>query len=566
MDRFDFPHTLAPCPGILPVFEERFNGWQLGMGLPGTLTAVRRGLLTLAKATPECRNVATSAALWAFQAHPLAPDTAFGVMETGAAKSSVPSLHRIAAKLAKLDRPDPVHKEDARAMTSLHDLLRQENPALILLQLKQLLEDGTKILAWLDYCWQDLLFYGKPAIPRAALDTIPWETTLPELGPRMEADWAFHCLPPEDALPYVERLDPNLWGLWRAYAAGELLLRMGRTGQAKGVFANLWKAIPWHVNLTLKLHSLFQPVSLADETHAEDAAVLLYSWNKADLLERTLDSLAQSRIGGARIYALDNGSTDRTPEVLDQALERFGGERLHVETLPVNVGAPAARNWLLALPGVRESKWAAFLDDDVILPEDWLLHLLGAAATREDAGAVGCRITAAAPPYGLQSADYNLIPGPPPATEPGHLPNRVPVFDNCAGTTDDGMFTYTRTCLSVSGCCHLVNLRAVEKVGGFDLRYTPSQFDDLDRDLRSALAGMPALYAGGLAVRHIQHSSLAKSQTTKQIGHVMGNKFKLDTKYSDEELIRLGEQNKRLLWQDLREKHGFLVDRLGLGA
>jgi hypothetical protein len=109
-------------------------------------------------------------------------------------------------------------------------------------------------------------------------------------------------------------------------------------------------------------------------------------------------------------------------------------------------------------------------------------------------------------------------------------------------------------------------MAAVERAGGFDLRYTPSQFDDLDRDLRSALAGMPAVYAGTLAVRHVQHSSLAKAQTVRQTGHVMGNKLKLDTKYSDDELAALARDNARLLWDDLEAKHAALVDRLGSGA
>jgi GT2 family glycosyltransferase len=116
----------------------------------------------------------------------------------------------------------------------------------------------------------------------------------------------------------------------------------------------------------------------------------------------------------------------------------------------------------------------------------------------------------------------------------------------------------------VSGCCHLVNLRSIERTGGFDLRYTPSQFDDLDRDLRASLNGTPALYVGGLAIRHVQHSSLAKSRTAGQIGQVMGNKLKLDTKYSDEELARLARENRDLLWTDLTEKSRFLMDRLGL--
>jgi len=560
MNRFDFPHVLPKAPGIQPAFHDRFSGWHLGMGLPQALAGLLPGLTKLGEELPGCRATATGMALWGFQAHPLTANMSGWLLKYVDAGLAVhPSLGKLAVRLATAPALGP---EDGDTTDTWYALARQTDRALILRFLAVTL-GSPKALSWLAHCWQDLLFLNMPEIPRAALDMIAWDDVTLPLKARMEAEWAFQTRPAKDALEAVESLSPDTWGLWRAYAGAELLLRTGKKGEAKGVLANLWKSIPWHVNLTLKLHDLFNPAPLGDDADTEGVAVLAYSWNKADLLRDTLDSLAASDIGKAKVFTLNNGSTDHTAEVLEKAQAAFGADRFHIETLPINVGAPAARNWLLALPEVRAAKWAAFLDDDIVLPEDWLKRLLGAAKLAPGVGAVGCRITAATPPFGLQSADYNLFPTPPKAPEPGKLPNRVLVYDNCAGSMDSGLFSYTRPCLSVSGCCHLISLAAVEKAGAFDLRYTPSQFDDLDRDLRSALAGMPAVYAGGLAIRHVQHSSLAKSQTTRQIGHVMGNKFKLDTKYTDEELIALGKGNRDRLWADLRAKHDFLVDRLG---
>ncbi|BCS90122.1 glycosyltransferase family A protein [Pseudodesulfovibrio sediminis] len=562
MNRFAVPHTLPPCAPVQPEFIHRFSGWHLGMGLPGTITGILPGLFMLGEESTGCRHTAIGMALWGMQAYPLAPTmAALTAKASGLGLPLSTELGKLIAVCATLPQLD---EADEESMTTWHALVRQDDRSLILRFLAVVLKIPSKGLTWLHHIWQDLLHLGKPELSRAVLDMIAWDATLLPLKARMEADWAFHCLPPEEALPFIEALNPETWSLWRAYAGGELLLRLGKKGEAKATLAGLWKAIPWHVNLTLKLHDLFNAPPVAEEADTHDVAILAYSWNKADLLADTLASLAQSAIGTAKIFALNNGSTDHTAAVLDKARHTFGPDRFHIETLPINVGAPAARNWLLALPEVRASKWAAFLDDDIVLPTDWLLRLLGAVGERTDIGAVGCRITAAFPPFGLQSADYNLFPTPPAETEPGALPNRVLLFDNCAGSVDTGLFTYTRPCLSVSGCCHMVNMASIAQTGGFDLRYTPSQFDDLDRDLQSSLIGMPALYVGGLAIRHIQHSSLAKSKTNKQIGHVMGNKFKLDTKYSDEELIRLGQENRQRLWSDLEQKCTFLVDRLGL--
>lgn len=559
-----FPETLPSCNGIHPAFKNRFSGWQLGMGLPETLNGLLHGLGQLADEDVCCLSTAIGMSLWGAQAYPLAPHMlqwALSMAPKGLRLD--PALAGLAVAYVQCPSLD---ESDVQRIDEWYALVRQDEWSLVLRFLVNTLGHPQKGMAWLAHCWQDLLHFGRPELPKAALDMVVWGEGLEPLKARMEAEWALHYLPPQEALEQVERVSADTWGLWRAYVGSELLRRLGRVAEAKGVLAAVWKAIPWHVNITLKLYDDFQPTPVADVSDTEEVAILVYSWNKADLLADTLDSLAASDIGNARVFALNNGSTDHTAQVLEEAQHRLGADRFHIETLPINVGAPAARNWLLALPQVRASKWAAFLDDDIVLPQSWLLHLLGAAKGRDHVGAVGCRITAASSPFGLQSADYNLFPVAPAEVEPGKLPNRVLVFDNCAGSLDMGLFAYTRPCLSVSGCCHMISMHAVEQAGGFDLRYTPSQFDDLDRDLRSGLAGLPAVYAGDLAVRHVQHSSLAKSQTTRQIGHVLGNKFKLDTKYTDEELIALGTANRNQLWNDLEMKYAFVLDRLGQGA
>ncbi len=562
------PATLPPCPGPLPgvqpAFGQRFSGWHLGMGTPDVLAGILKGTAALGRDDPGCRSASLGMGLWGMQAYPLSPALCGWMSPLVEAGLDAPPA--LAALMDHMARTTGLDDSDREGTAIWHTLTREIDTELILQFLSATMRDPVKGMSWLRLCWQDLLFINRPELAEAALELVSWTGQTLPLKARLHAELAFHTRPPKEALAVVTDLDPLTWGLWRAYAGGELLLRAGETDAGRAVLTGLWRAIPWHVNLTLKLHELYTPTPLARESDTADTAVLLYSWNKADLLAATLESLAASDIGQAQVYVLDNGSTDRTPEVLERARSLFGPANgrapLHVETLPVNVGAPAARNWLLALPAVRQAAWAAFLDDDVVLPPDWLLRLLGAARGRENVGAVGCRITAATPPHGLQSADYNIFPSPPRVTEAGSLPNRVLMFDNCAGSVDTGLFTYVRPCLSVSGCCHLVSMAAVARAGGFDLRYTPSQFDDLDRDLRSALAGMPALYAGTLAVKHVQHSSLARSQTTRQIGHVMGNKLKLDTKYSDDELAALGRENSRLLWDDLQARHAFLIDRL----
>jgi len=51
-------------------------------------------------------------------------------------------------------------------------------------------------------------------------------------------------------------------------------------------------------------------------------------------------------------------------------LLKEGKEKIIIE-LPVNIGAPAARNWLIARDETWQSDYIAFLDDDITMPENW---------------------------------------------------------------------------------------------------------------------------------------------------------------------------------------------------
>jgi GT2 family glycosyltransferase len=360
---------------------------------------------------------------------------------------------------------------------------------------------------------------------------------------------------------------------WGGYLIGRLAALAGDREAAALAWEPLARAMPWNVNLALLLHDArhltgtgIEPGAGASSGVGTDpgplpparTAVLTYCWNKAELVAQTLESIFASNIGENPVFVLDNGSTDRTPDALRAARDRFGPDRLTVVTLPVNVGAPGARNWLLSVPEVRSCRYAAFLDDDVILPRDWLPRLLQAAERHPECGTVGCSIRDHELPHRLQSADYHLLPRLPgeAGEEPGE---RLRLFSNCTGALDTGLFAYERPCLSVSGCCHLLDLSLLDSVGTFDVRFTPTQFDDLDRDIRSFLAGRPCLYTGHLAIDHVQRSSLRQASSPAQVAHILGNKIKLEAKYDDKTLDRMIGQNFEMVWRDLLEKQAHLL-------
>ena len=186
------------------------------------------------------------------------------------------------------------------------------------------------------------------------------------------------------------------------------------------------------------------------------------------------------------------------------------------------------------------------MDDDVLVPPGWLGELLAAKQSAPRHAVVGCRIMDQKPRESVQMADVNLL---------SQAPDQDFQIANAGcGELDLGLHAYSRPCLSVTGCCHLLDRQRAMDLGGFDLRFGPSQFDDFDLDLRNALHGGHAIFAGQAAIRHCQRSSLNQADSEAKQGHLFGNMIKLNTKFSPTQKAELLRRNHDLLWDDLLAK------------
>ncbi|MEW5774268.1 MAG: glycosyltransferase [Thermodesulfobacteriota bacterium] len=341
----------------------------------------------------------------------------------------------------------------------------------------------------------------------------------------------------------------------------EAVHRSGDTAGGRGLWRQALAARPWQANLLLRVHDALTGRDRAAAQPPGRTAVLLYCFNKARDLDATLASLAASDLGSpgeARIFVLDNGSTDSTPEVIAAWAGRLGG-RLSPVHLPVNVGAPAARNWLASLPEVRDTDFCAYLDDDVEVPADWLARLGAAAAALPGAGAWGCRIREHGAPGVLQNADLHLQPPDGKADYPDLDPRktREPCFrvsNLHLQTLDLGQFDYLRPCASVTGCCHLFRTATLRDAGGFSIRLSPTQYDDLEHDLRLAAAGRFAAYQGHLCVAHKKKTGKVSQSEPAPYGNAIGNQYKLQAMHPAAEIRRLAAEETAMLLDDLEAK------------
>ena len=345
---------------------------------------------------------------------------------------------------------------------------------------------------------------------------------------------------------------------WRA-RLGESLFRAGQTDEALAHWQASLAQRPWQAHLVLRCDDVRRGRHLPAALPAGKGVILLYSWNKAALLHATLSSLHASDTGEADIIVLDNGSNDDTPAMLTGWEQRFA-PRLSVVRLPCNIGAPAARNWLLSLPHIPDYDWIVFLDDDIALPPDWLRYFGAAMAACPEHNVFGCRVVDHDRPHMIQCADFHLVPGDNPDKKPGSLPDFVQRFSvstlHLQAAQDFGQFTYLRPCASVTGCCHLFRRAALFETGLFDIRYSPSQFDDFEHDLRRVMRGDMPIYQGYLRIPHLRRTGSYGAGEDPQLANAWANMYKLQMRHPRETFDRIRAAAHAALLEDVLARTG----------
>ena len=364
----------------------------------------------------------------------------------------------------------------------------------------------------------------------------------------------------DTAVRHFQSLGPSFGPVFPAMQSGLSLIRQEDHAAGNLLLIDCLGQSPWNPNLLLGLHDSLTGRNREARPLDGSVAVLLYTWNKDIEIDATLRSLFDSDLTGASIVVLDNGSTDSTASVLESWQTRFenrlGHNRFTVITLPVNIGAPAARNWLMHDERVSAHDFICYLDDDVIMPADWL-HRLGAAVHRyPEAGVWGCKVVDHHNPILIQSGDNHLMvpdePQSPDLSSP--TPNPFKLSDLHIQTTDQGQFDFVRPCASVTGCCHLFRTNTLLDSGDFAIHLSPTQYDDMEHDLRLCLSDRFPVYQGHLTIRHRKRTGTASHTSSQEEGNALGNKYKMQTMHTREELRVAMHNELALLEKDILEK------------
>ncbi len=249
--------------------------------------------------------------------------------------------------------------------------------------------------------------------------------------------------------------------------------------------------------------------------------ILIVTWNNRQRLEDCLASIENSTYPNAKITILNNGSTDDTAEFLEKFSRQNTRYPVEIITAPINVGLPAGMNWLISQ---TSAPLVARLDDDVILPCDWLDRLVDDLRDYPFAGVVGPKIVYLDNPETIQFADFRWYPK---TTE--HR-----------GEQDTGQYNFLARTSHVMGCCLLYHRKVFAKAGVFDIRFSPSQFEDPDHHLSVWRAGFDVLFDGRVAVKHPLTAGRVLSAAAAS--NSRGNFIKMEGKWGEKifEIVETG--------------------------
>jgi len=118
--------------------------------------------------------------------------------------------------------------------------------------------------------------------------------------------------------------------------------------------------------------------------------LLMVTYNRLELTKQTLNNIFNVTKSPFELIIVDNASKDGTVEYLNNELKNHSSEYYLGSTLLFNddnLGIAVGRNQTLALAGNAE--WYATLDNDVLLPENWLQECIDIMTVDPKYGMIG---------------------------------------------------------------------------------------------------------------------------------------------------------------------------------
>ena len=197
-------------------------------------------------------------------------------------------------------------------------------------------------------------------------------------------------------------------------------------------------------------------------------SIVILALNQLAHTRACLESLAAHTRVPHEIIVVDNGSTDGTPEFLRQW--RAAHENCAVIRNESNRGFAGGNNQGLS---IARGDYLMLLNNDTIVTQDWLDHLLEVFDLHPDTGIVGPVSNNVSGPQFIKEAAYGDLQEMPGFAEQWTRAHRHQSFEVARAV----------------GFCLVARREVIQAIGGLDERFGSGNFEDDDFCIRARLAG-----------------------------------------------------------------------------
>lgn len=224
--------------------------------------------------------------------------------------------------------------------------------------------------------------------------------------------------------------------------------------------------------------------------------IIVLNWNGLDDTRDCLKSLERQQYQAATVYLVDNASVDGSGAVLAAEFPycRYIGNK-------TNQGFTGGNNTAIEHCLADGVDAVLLLNNDTIVAEDFLTHLVDALQTEANIGMVGPKILYFDPPdeiwFGGGTINFNQA---------------APFRHRGEGSRDQGHLDRAEETEFLTGCCLLVRSEVIRHIGALDpaLGY---YCEDVEWCLRAKRAGWRIWYAPKSRIWHRISRSTARAAT-----------------------------------------------------
>lgn len=210
-------------------------------------------------------------------------------------------------------------------------------------------------------------------------------------------------------------------------------------------------------------------------------SIVIPNWNGEDFLADCLDALLKQS-QKCSIVVVENGSVDSSDEILASY-----GNKITVLKQPKNLGFDGGVNVGIRFAQKHKSDYIALLNNDAIVPPNWLKSLVGVLNADDSVGIVTSKILHFDENRLDSTGDFYTIYGLP--------------FPRGRNEIDKGQYDNSIEIFGASGGASLYRAKMFEEIGIFDEDFF-AYYEDVEISFRAQLRGWKVRYQPKAEVRH----------------------------------------------------------------